>query len=413
MSTISEKFGDMGITISRQQIINVEKLAVGFVLRKTHPLTLDGPYLGVHPIAWLPSDTNALFDLFEIRKQDIELKIRDIPSIDRNFVVTSDPFNLLSMWLVHLAPIYIKDKKACYAFQTHILQLFLYKIFCSVVNNSFRHGANEGIMIATVASLSRKSDIVRYESWRRLIDSHVEKILDSNDRFYKTIVDGSPDDMFLRVISESQTSLRAKIVTFAQSYYEAHSTGNSVGSKSAVGQNGDGEKIVAQTASVIESATAAMTAELLNQHMFVHDISVDDVQKMHSTISARMLKTALLKINETAVLQTSARTFDKVQTGKDGTLYIGVRVLVIEIIRSMIRICRERRINMGNQVQVFTEMRNVYTSSRNTDPDIIAIKRSVANLVDSFNITSNDASRSTLRLAVIYYLIYRTMQKMR
>jgi hypothetical protein len=416
MTSISENFGNLGITISNRQIEEMERLAVHFVLRRTHPLTFNGRYLGCDPVSFTDSDKNALFDIFKIKKQDVELQIRATPSIDRNFIVTSDPFNLLSIWLVHLAPIFIKDKRVCREFMLNVLRYYHYKIFTSVVNNSFRHGTNRGIVEATIASLSYKSDIIRYESWKLLIDSHCEKMIDPEDRFYQTIVDGSPDEAFLRVVSESQTALRAKIVTFAGSYYEAHKAGNSVGSRSAIGENADGERIIAQSASVIDSATQAMVSEILNPNMFVHEISVNDVARMFMTISPRMLKTALLKINETAVLQTSStksKQFDEVRTDKDGTLYIGVRVLVIEIIRSMVRTARENRINMANRLQIFDTMRKAYSSSRNLDPDIVAIKRSVTVLTDPFNITTNDASRSALRLAIIYYLLYRMIQKMK
>lgn len=413
MTTIAEGLGELSLSISKPQIANMEKLVIHFVLRKTHPLTFDGPYLACDPVAFTSSDYNALFDIFKIRKQEVELKIRSIQAIDRNFIVTSDPFNLLTMWLVHLAPIYIKDKKICHNFSLNLLRYYHYKIFTSVVNNSFRHGANRGIMEATIASLSRKSDIIRYESWKRLIDTHCDKILDPQDRFYHTLIEGSPDETFLRVISESQTALRAKIVTFANSYYETHSAGDSIKSKSAISESADGERIIAQTASVIDSATQSMVSEILNPNMFVHDISVEDVSNMFTTISPRMLKTALLKINETAVLQTSSRTFDEVTIDKEGTTYIGVRVLIIEIIRSMIRLCREKRINMGNRAQVFDTMKNAYSSSRNLDPDIVAVKRSIALMIDPFNITVNPASLSALRLGVIYYLLYRMIQKMK
>lgn len=413
MTSISEAFGTLVISIEKNKVYEIEKLVTYFVLRKTHPLTFDGPYLACDPVAFTTSDYNALFDIFKIRKQEVESKIRSIQAIDRNFVVTSDPFNLLTMWLVHLAPIYIKDKKICHNFSLNLLRYYHYKIFTSVVNNSFRHGANRGIMEASIASLSRKSDIIRYESWKKLIDVHCDKILNPEDRFYQTLIEGAPDEAFLRVISESQTALRAKIVTFANSYYETHSAGDSIKSKSAISENSDGERIIAQTASVIDSATQSMVSEILNPNMFVHDISVEDVSNMFTTISPRMLKTALLKINETAVLQTSSRTFDKVTIDKEGTTYIGVRVLIIEIIRSMIRLCREKRINMSNRAQVFDTMKNAYSSSRNLDPDIVAVKRSIALMIDPFNITINPASSSALRLGVIYYLLYRTIQKMK
>jgi hypothetical protein len=410
---ISTNFGELGITITNQQILAVEKMIVSFLLRKTHPLTFDGPYLGVDPVVFTKSDYTALFDVFKIHEKDFEQVIRNTPSINRNFIVSSDPYNLLCVWLVHLAPIYIKDKQVRHAFMTNVLFLFNTKIFTSVVNNTFRHGANRGVMEATIATLTKKSDIIKYESWKRVIESHCEKILDPTDRFYDILVNGGPDEAFLGVVAEIQTMLRAKIVTFARVYYDIHASGESVGFKSAISEGDEGEKIIAQTASVINSATSAMVIEVLNPNVFVSDTLVDDIANEFSTISPRMLKTALLKINETAVIQQSSRTFDKVTTDKDGPLYIGVRSLIVEIIRSMISLVRSKNINMANHAKVFKQLRDSYSASRQLDKDILAVKRSVAELVDPFNITTNVASQSTLRLAVIYYILYRTILKMK
>ena len=412
-TTIASGFGELSIAITDSQIVAIERMVIHWGLRRTNPLTLDGMFLGVDPIAFTTSDTNALFDVFHLHSSDVEKVIRTIPSIDRSFNVISDPFNLLIFWLCHLAPIYIKDIKVCHEFQMNLLRLWHYKIFCSVVNNSFKHGVNRGVMEATINTLTRKSDIVRLESWRRLIDSHCEKILDPTDRFLKYIITASPDDMFLRAISENQTALRSKIVTIARAYYEVHASGDRVGSNSSVAENAEGEKIIAQAASIIDSATAALVSEVLNPNMFINDTSVRDVANLFTTISDRMLKTTLLKINEVAVLQTGSRTFDKVSKSPEGMIYIGVRSLIVEIIRSMVSICREKRVNMGVHAEVFKTMRDIYTASRNTNEDILTVKRSIGHLIDPFNITSNPASQSTLRLAVIYYIILRAILKLR
>lgn len=414
MASIAEAFGDLGITITHRHIFEMEKLAVNFVLRKTHPLTFDGPYLGVDPIVFLPSDYNALFDVFDVHPKDVEAAIRKAPAINRSFAVISDPFNLLCMWLCHLSHIYIKDKNIRHEFIKNVLRYYHCKIFCSVVNHTFRHGTNRGIMEATIANLSKKSDIIRLESWKRVIEAHVEKMANPTERFYKPLQDASPDLAFLNVITESQTALRQKIITFAQSYYEAYKAGDAMGFSSSVSTSDEGEKILAQTASVVDSATSAMISELLNPNSFVHEISVNQIAKGISTISPRMLRTALLKINETAVIQAATpKKFDEVKQTKDGTLYIGTRALMIEIIRSMIRMIRVKRVDMSNRVEVFNKMKDAYSSSRNSDKDIIAVKNSITLLVDSFNITSSESAKASLRLAVIYYIVYRTILKMK
>lgn len=68
---------------------------------------------------------------------------------------------------------------------------------------------------------------------------------------------------------------------------------------------------------------------------------------------------------------------------------------------------------MGNRGKVFKTMRDVYQSSRSLDKDISNVKQSVAELVDPFNITVNIPSQAALRLAVIYYIIYRMLNHMK
>lgn len=413
MLSIVEAFNKLSITLDRTHAVKLEKMLIYFLSRETHPLTFNGMTLGVHPIAFKDADYNALFDLVHLRKQDVEKVVRECHSIDRNFAVISDPYNLLIFWLFHLSPQFFKDKNICQQFQFNLIKFFILKVFCSVTNNSFRYGANESIMMVAISELTLKSDVIRLGSWDALIDSHVERLVDPKDRFYKILVDIPSDELFLRVIAETQTAIRAKIVTFAQNYYLAHSKGDRIDYKSSVAQNAEGEKILAQTASVIDSATQSMISELLNNQLFVNDIAVNDVANLYKSISARMLKTALFKINETAIFQTSQRQFDEIKHVQDKIIYVGLRALIIELIRSMITICRKRRVNMGNKALVFETMRNIYTSSRTTDQDILNVKASVSELVDGFKITSNNVSSSTLKLAVISYLLYRTISKMK
>ena len=414
METIASKFGELGVTIDNKKIQSMEKLAVHFVLRDMHPATFNGMYLGVDPVVFKPSDRNALFDVFGIHESDLAKKIREIPSIDRDRKVQSDPFNLLSLWIVHLAFVYIKNETVRHEFMMNVLRYYHYKLFTSIVNNMFRHGANRGVMEATIAHrLTLKSDIVRFESWRDLIDSHCEKIINVQDRYYKAVVSARPDEAFLSVISESQTALRQKIRTFASAYYDAHESGATIGSRSSIAENADGEKIIAQTASVVDSVRSTMVAEILNPNLFINETDVKLVAKEFSTINYRWLKIALLKVNETAAIQAASRKFDKVQVTRSETIYIGVRTLVEEIIKSVVSTCRLKRVSLSNHAEVFDTMRKTYTASRIQDPTIVNVKRSIAHLIDPFNITTNEASKSALRLGVIYYIIYRTIAKMK
>lgn len=411
--SIAENFGKLSINITHTEILAMERTVIHYMIRGTHPLTFDGMMLGVDPIVFKQSDYNTLFDIFKVDVKEVEKVIKNTHSIDKSFIVTSDPFNLLSMWLIHLAPIYIKDKRICHEFSMNVLRYLHYKFFCSVVNNMFRHGANPGVMEATINGLTKKSDIVRLESWRLLIDSHCEKYLDPHDRIYNTIVSASPDDKYIKALAEIQTAIRRKVVTVSQAYYLNSSQGNSVKTMSAIAENAEGERIIAQSASIIDSATASMVIEVLNPNVFVHDTWVKDVADLYSNVSERMLKAALYKLNEEAVIQQSSRKFDTVEIDKDEVTYIGIRALLVEIIRLMISISRSKGISLNNHSEVFKNVRDAYGSSRSLDKDILAVKRSVGKIIDPYELTSNESSKAALRLAVISYIVYRTILKMK
>jgi len=406
-------FGNLGIAITKTHVEQMEKMVVHFLMRGTHPLTFNSAELGVNPIAFKTSDYNALFEVFDVHIRDVDATIRKIPAINRNFAVISDPFNLLSYWLVHLAPIYLKDKKVCYRFQFDVMKLATLRQFCSATNNAWRHGAQHSVILATIANLTLKSDIIRLESWNRLIDEHVEKILDPNDRFYKKIIAAEPDQEFLTVIGENQTAIRRKVVSYANTYYELHKAGESMKYTSAIAQNAEGEKILAQTASVVESSTTSMLTEILNPNMFVHDSSIRLVSNEFSLISDRVLKNALLRFNESAILQARTREFNRVNQDKDGVTYIGIRSLIFAMSGTLVRLCRTKAVNMGDKKMVFKTIRDALGSSRLNDPDIVAIKRSIGVIIDPYNITRNEPTKLTLRLAVLAYIYYRLIIKMK
>jgi hypothetical protein len=414
MTAITEGFGALGISINNNHILKMKELVVRFTIRGSNPLTLHGNTLGVHPIVFKDSDRDALFDIFGVDYAHFKNTIKGIHTIDKTRNVQSDPFNLLCFWLIYLAPIFIKNERIRHGFMMDVLRYFNFKIFTSVVNNSFPHGANEGVMEATVMSLNKKWDIIKYKTWSGLIESHCEKFLDQHDRRLSTpVFELSSDEKFLNVVAEMQGMLRQKIVTFAQNYYATHAEGTSLKSKSSVGTGEDGEKIVAQQASVIESASAAMISELLNLSMFINDSRIDDVSRQVSSISSRMLKSALMELNRIAVIQASSKKFDLTEKAPVGINYIGVRVLLLVIIKTMLRHCQQKKVNPANHAAVFSTMQAAYTSSRIMDQDIADIKRSVGLIIDHLGITSNEASKASLRLGVIYYIIYRTLEKMK
>lgn len=414
MEYIQPAFNSLGIVVDRAKIRAVQSMVLHFRLRDTNLLTLNGMLLACDPIAFKTQDRSALFHIFGIEERDVANLIKKIPTIDRSHNVESDPFNLLCFWLIHLGYVYLDDARIRHDFQMAICQYYHYKLFTSIVNNSFRHGANRGIMQATINSLTKKSDIVRYESWGALIDAHCEKFLEDTGENGRGLEKASPDELVKRWITGTQTALRNKIVLIAKTYYEAHKNGDTIGYSSSVSEDAEGEKIIAQTASVVDSVMLEMVRDVTVLNMWLDDTDIALVANNYSALTPKMLKTFLSLFSEEAVHQMSSRTFDLVKSkkGSPDVLYVGIRAFLFEIVRSSLRFCRLKKLNPAQKATCTTALRDVYASSRNTDVDILNIKNSMAHLISTFRVEYNETAMSAMKLAMIQYIILRVFRKL-
>jgi len=94
----------------------------------------------------------------------------------------------------------------------------------------------------------------------------------------------------------------------------------------------------------------------------------------------------------------------------DGPIYIGARALIAAIIQTSLRYCINNRIPLSNRSQVWVNLKNVYSSSRVSTPEILAVKQSVEYFVDSLNRTKRESTKASLRLAVIMYCVYKSFK---
>ena len=412
MSTIVQAFSELGITIDDEKILKLDNLVIGFETRKTHAIALNSQSLGVHPIAFVDTDRQAFFEICKISESKMRDAIKRVPNIDRSRKVSSDPFNLLCVWMLHLAVIYIPNEKVRARFQLNIAKYLHYKFFTSRVNHCFPHGANEAVMAAVINSLTRKFDIVIYGSWRKAIEARSLDLISPEGIHHKTIITASPDQKFLYILSDTQSRIRDKIATVCDIYYRYHKQGNSIGSKSATDTDLDGEKIVVSKNSVFDAAISNMTVEILNVHQFVDRKDAAAVASQFQAVSTTMLCTVLTEWSALASSQTATRQLDYVEKTPEGLHYIGARALITALVQTSFRYCIANRIPLNSKSQIWIQLKNVYSSSRVTTPEILAVKQSVGNFVESIGRTSRESTKASLRLAVIMYVIYRTFRYM-
>lgn len=413
MSThISDQFSKLPITITDHQMEQIEELVIIFETRQSAPLALNSPLLGVYKIFFTDSDRASLFSVFGTDEKIVSSVIKKISSIDKNRKVSSDPFNVFSVWIMHLAYNLVDDKNKRDAFLFNMAKLLHYKMFTSVVNHAFPYGATEKIMVATINSLTKKYDIIVYGTWKKTLEARCRDLINEEDGIHREHLQHAGDDeKFLYIISDTQTRIRDKVGNIVTEYYKTRERGDTISGRSSTMEI-EGEKILVQTTSTFDTAISSICAEVMSVNLFIDRTTVAAIARQYPNISYDMLRSSLVNMSELAVQQQASGKLDFSSRVNGAEIFIGVRALITAIIQKSFRYCIKQHVDLSNKAIVYARIKNVYSSSRISDPDITSVKASVAIFTDSIGKTKRETTKSSLRLAILLYIIVKAFQSL-
>jgi hypothetical protein len=407
--TIANALSTIPITVTQKQSDALVLQVLGYELRRSHPLALNSQGLGIYPIVFTDLDREALFTIFNVDEKHLRGLIQKLPAINPEFKVRSDPFNILSAWLLHLSYREIADVQRRDIFQMAVAKYLHYRFFSSLVNHYFPHGAVEKNMLAAIKGLSRKFDIVVYGTWKAAIEARCRDLIAPDSLHHAALLRADDDEKFLYVIQDVQTRVRDKVKNITAAYYAAHAAGDAIGSRSATTETEQG-KILVHTAKTLDLMIYNMQNEIMITRQFVDAETVRKIAAQASAVSEDMLRSALLSLVDLAATQRDSGQLDIIRMNDGYQLYIGMRVFLANVIQKTYRHCMSNGVDITNKAAILIKAKNIYSSSRISDEDILSVKQSVAYLVDLISTSRRETTKSSLRLALLQYILVRSFR---
>lgn len=406
---ILKALSSLNIKLTEHHVKKMTETVVMWELRQTHPLALNSQGIGIHPIVFTNLDRDVLFSIFEITQKDVKTLLQKCSSINANFIVISDPFNIFSIWLLHLAFRDIRDEKERDLFLLAVSKYIHYRFFTSLVNHYFPYRAAESYMTAAISGLSRKFDIVVYGTWKTTIEARCQDLIAKNSIHRISIETADDDQKFLYVIQDIQSRIRDKIKKITSAYYDARKTGNTINSRASTKETEDG-KILVHTTKVIDVMIFNLQNEIMVERLFIDADTVRKISEQFSSITQDMLRNALSSIIEIAETQRDSRELDLIKMNDGCELYIGIRVFLLNLIQKTYRHCIQEGVDITNPAAIYIKAKNIYSSSRVIDKDIISIKQSITYLVDIISTSRRETTKGSLRLAILMYILIRSFR---
>lgn len=396
------------ITITKRMIDQLVRVCTLYEVRDDHVEALNSPMLGVNKIHFFDKDQRAVFDVFEVDRNDFAKMIQQ-SGLNKDFKVSSDVYNVFTVYMAHCImksslPKSVQEE-GCFA----LWKMLQYKFFSSIVNHMLPYKPNPDVMQATLDGLSAKFDIVNKETntWKLVMEARARELCQKEGNIhYHSILNFTPDQKVVYVLSDVQTRLRTKIKLVVQEYYKTLEEGKRIASTTMTTDDLEGEKIVKELTGSLDNMIAVICNKALNANQFIRNDVVRIVSKLVPNIRPDMMRTLLMFFSNQSVVQYQKHKQDEID--KTGRYLIGYHIMITEIIQRSYRLCILEKVNMKSRLAILDKVRNTFRSSRVNDPDILRIKDSVEHLVEIAKVTSRDSTKASLKIAFILYIILLT-----
>ena len=381
-----------------------------FETRQKHASALNSPYLGLDPIYFTSQDNDNLFYVCNVDQKKVKNVLKTCPSINTSYNVIGNTFNLFITYVLHkTVTSKTIDDNHSNQLSMALLKMLNYKFFTSLVNHNFTYGANPAIMKSVINNLSEKFDLVKYGTWKKVIEARCEDILSKNSIHYSTIYKYDNDKNITYLLSDTQTRLRNKIKIITTEYHNAKAKGDAM-SSSKLNVEIDGEKVIVDQTSTFDSMTTGIFNQALNMNQWINNEYIQIVNGMFNNINKVLLKQALSAFSNYVSLQARRNQLDRTVKQKDLPIYLGGKIYIHTLLQKVYRICIQNRVNLKSKLDVLTKTRNLFTSSRISDKDILSLKESTASILDDIVHVQRESTRTTLRIAFITYIMLKSFE---
>lgn len=385
-----------------QQLV---RMVIVYELRDEHPLTLNSQMFGVNKFVFTTSDRQLFFDIVGYTEDEVTAVIKKIPSINKEFKVISDAFNIMCVYVVHLILNAKINANLKHDSAIAVLNYMQYRFMGSAINHYFPHKANYEIMQTVVESLNMKFSVRQLESWRAVVVERSEALTFNTKIHSDTLLKLDNDKNILYLITDTSTRIRSQLKIITSAYYETREANAYITSHSSTASL-DGEKVLREKGSSFETISNAVFNKILIKPSFIDEHMIKMIQHTVPRLNVGLIRRMLSVISDEARYQMDNGKSREVIKQKDGSdLYVGIEVLVDTIIYIIYTSAiHNKSVNINSKIAIYTNTKNVFTAARTSNQELINVRASLDHLMKRTKISSRDATISGLNIGFVLYM---------
>lgn len=389
-----------GLKVDAALASRIHQYVVNFINKNSdHSEFFGGNLLGVQVVRFVDADKHRWFDDIldgadEFYIRDAIAKLPEVNGANGTFVVSGDPMNESCIWLVHKfwnasGMSFAARQAAC----VDVLLALQIKFLTSRLFRLFRFPADRATAEATYAALSNKFLIKTQGSWRKVLEFRANDVISSTSTHLTTIEKMATDAGAVYMCNDIQGRIRDMLKNIYGVFLSVHASGNKISSTSSSIEF-DGVEILKERTKGLEGYTRYLKSVISDVNSFIRPELIKVIIDVMPSAKEKDLRAALVFISKNYLKSAN----DEV-----------TRLINDTMIHSFGYFAANRS-NISNNVDLpalLTRLRGVYTSSRSTDPDLLALRGFMEKVVRRAIESKTTSVIASTRTATLLYLVAR------
>lgn len=399
--TLKEAFDEAFETleVDKQVAHELYQYQFGFINRNSDHLEFfGGNLIGVQVIRFKDADVSKFFN--DVIDQDFAQTtqiVRQVTTIDHSFKISGDILNLSLMYLLHRiynSPKLTEPLREAAAYNTALI--FFYRCICAICSDWFRYPADERIAQKAYANLSNKFLIKQLGSWIKVMEYRAKDLINKKGLHREAITKFTDDYSIVYAINDSQNRIRDLVKNYYSEFKQVHDDGESIGRTSSTIIDLDGEESTREKTKSVESYVTYAQHLVIDPPGFIRDDLISVIIDINTNTSSRMVKATLTWICEKYHDPKYHRQIDRfLQMVVTQTMHL------IEY-----SISPSKRKDLPHVLQ---SLKNLYLSTRSTDPELLIIRDLGQELVIEASGKISKSLMMATRLSLILYISLRVI----
>lgn len=377
------------------------RFQTSFVYRNSdHTEFFGGKTIGVQIVRFTPPDYDAIYDdIFDISYDRLSQELLEVSVINPDWKISSDIFSHICIYAIHrfLTTPMLSDSDREKA-AINMALIYNYRTIATIIATWFLYPVDPQLAEATYANLSNRFLIKQLGSWQEVMLYRSKELVGDTSIHRKVLIDYTDDYSIIKVINDARGRITDLVKNIYSVMEKTRQSGEKLGSSKETMVDFDGQEILRDKVHNLTNYTHYILSIIPDRGSFIKQELIDLVIKVMTTVQKKPFIQSLEWMSD----YFGHKEHPEIEEFVELTLIHSYNYFLENNY-----ILRDR----SNISRLLGKLKNIYVSSRSSDPDLLKLRELGTSIVQKATFKSNEQTIASVRTSLLLYIGLRTYTK--